>query len=296
MTNKVASAKNYRDTLAHDIKDIRKTAEISDEIKKALSADEFSLIQKTRLEKVAQESSTKLNMAKETKEYHEVKETKKQAKELVKKIMELTGKSKEEAEETVYGKSETKKESKTEKSESPLKALEKERKTAAIAGLDRFGMKTDKRVEAINAIQFLDDKILIDKTPWAYENMKWGEWVFKEKTNKRYYDFKERKAEAKKQNITLPEAVDFENTFEALDLEKDTQWKHILAIILWEGRDGYCDSDGHLGHNGTYGYLGSVSECDEGSARTFRFAQGKGTLFWDYKAIRFVCRPLVQNS
>jgi hypothetical protein len=33
-------------------------------------------------------------------------------------------------------------------------------------------MKTDKRVEAINAIQFLDDKILIDKTPWAYENMK----------------------------------------------------------------------------------------------------------------------------
>jgi hypothetical protein len=56
MTNRVASAKNYRDTLAHDIKDIRKTAEISDEIKKALSADEFSLIQKTRLEKASQES------------------------------------------------------------------------------------------------------------------------------------------------------------------------------------------------------------------------------------------------
>ena len=37
-----------------------------------------------------------------------------------------------------------------------------------------------------------------------------------EKTNKRYYDFKERKAEAEKQNIILPRKEDFENTFKAL--------------------------------------------------------------------------------
>jgi len=115
MTNKAASAKNYRDALAHDIKVIRETAEISDEIKKALSTDELSLIQKTRLKKVQKELWSKLNMAKETKEYQEAKETKKQSKELVKKIMELTGKSKDEVEEIVYGqskKSETKEQEK----------------------------------------------------------------------------------------------------------------------------------------------------------------------------------------
>jgi bacterioferritin (cytochrome b1) len=67
-------------------------------------------------------------MAKETKEYHEAKETKKQAKELVKKIVELTGKSKEEAEETVYGKSETKKESKETSGNLPSDVATQEKK------------------------------------------------------------------------------------------------------------------------------------------------------------------------
>ena len=66
--------------------------------------------------------------------------------------------------------------------ETPLKILEKERKTAAIAELERLGMKTDERVAAINAIKFENDKILIGNTPWAYENMKWWKWTFKEKT------------------------------------------------------------------------------------------------------------------
>jgi len=106
MANKAASAKNYRDTLAHDIKTIRKTAEISEELKKALSEDELSLLQKMRSEKAKAEAWTKLASARGTDEYVDAKETKKQAKDLVKKIIELTGKSKEEAEETVYGKQE----------------------------------------------------------------------------------------------------------------------------------------------------------------------------------------------
>jgi hypothetical protein len=61
--------------------------------------------------------------------------------------------------------------------------------------------------------------------------MIWGVWTFKEKTKKWYYDFEERIAEAKKQNIVLPKKEDFENTFKALDL--DNGLKHILAIILW---------------------------------------------------------------
>jgi hypothetical protein len=212
-------------------------------------------------------------------------------KELIKKAKELGFDNEEELRAMIMWTSEQK-----EAKESPRKALEQERKTAAIVELDRLGMKTDKRVEAINAIQFLDDKILIDKTPWAYENMKWGEWVFKEKTNKRYYDFKERKAEAKKQWIVLPKKEDFENTFKALDLEKDNTWKHILAIILWESRDGYCDSGGFLDYNGTYGCLGSVSEYFKGYARSFRFDKDKGGLLWHNKFYRFVCRPLVKNS
>ncbi len=106
MANKAASAKNYRDTWAHDIKTIRKTTEISEELKKALSEDELSLLQKTRSEKAKAEARTKLDSARGTDEYVDVKETKKQAKDLVKKIIELTGKSKEEAEKMVYGKQE----------------------------------------------------------------------------------------------------------------------------------------------------------------------------------------------
>lgn len=105
---------------------------------------------------------------------------------------------------------------KKETKESPRKALEKERKTAAIAELDRLGMKTDENVEKINAIQFLDDKILIGNTPWAYENMTWGRWVFRKETNRYYYNFAERKAQAKNQGIALPEKKDFENTLKAL--------------------------------------------------------------------------------
>ena len=77
--------------------------------------------------------------------------------------------------------------------ESPFKMLEQERKSIAIAELDRLGMKTDENVGKINAIQFLDDKIIIGNTPWAYENMRWGKWVYKQETNEYYYNLKERK-------------------------------------------------------------------------------------------------------
>jgi hypothetical protein len=92
---------------------------------------------------------------------------------LIKQVAEKMGISFEEAYNMLHGGDELKKKkfSKKESKETPLKNLEQERKTAAIAELDRLGMKTDKRVEAINAIKFLDDKILIGDTPWAYENM-----------------------------------------------------------------------------------------------------------------------------
>lgn len=179
---------------------------------------------------------------------------------------------------------------------SPLKVLEKERKTAAIEELDRLGMKTRKRVAAINAIQFLDNTILIENTPWDYNNMEWWNGTFKEQTNKWYYDFAERIAEANKQNIILPTKEDFENTFEALHLEENDIWKHILAIILWESMSGYCNSGGHLYSNGLYGYLGSVSERDGDDAWGFKFDEAKGLLYWDNENIRLVCRPLVKRS
>ncbi len=191
-------------------------------------------------------------------------------------------------------------ESKTEKSESPRKALEKERKTAAIVELDRLGMKTDENVEMINAIQFLDDKILIGNTPWAYENMTWGQWRFRKETNRHYYNFAERKAEAKNQWLTLPEKKDFVNTLKALPGEYSEsnwyKWWNILSIILWESTTGYCDSEGDLNSNGGYGFLGSVSEYNKDNARTFTFDGDKGGPGWHNKHNRFVCRPLVKNS
>lgn len=194
-----------------------------------------------------------------------------------------------------------KKEWASESKESPRKALEKERKTAAIVELKRLGMKTNENVKKINAIKFLEHKILIDKTPWAYQNMKWGQWVFKEKTNKHYYNFAERKEEAKKQWIVLPKKEDFENTLKALPGEYSEsnwyKWWNILSIILWESMAGYCDSEGILYNNGRYGCLGSVSsEYNTGRTRNFKFDASKGTLNWNLKYPKFVCRPLVKNS
>lgn len=192
-------------------------------------------------------------------------------------------------------KSETK-----ETKESPRKALEKERKTAAIAELNRLGMKTEENVKKINAIQFLDDNILIGNTPWAYENMIWGVWTFKKETNRYYYNLAERKAEAKNQGITLPEKKDFENTLKALPGEySEISWYkgwNILSIILWETITGYCDSDGTLLHLGMYGYLGSISEYSGGFSRNLLFDGSKGLLNWYYNYNKFVCRPLVKNS
>ena len=184
---------------------------------------------------------------------------------------------------------------KKESKEIPLKQLEQERKTAAIAEFERLGMKTNKRVEAINDIKFLDNKILIGKTSWAYENMKWGLWLFKERTNKRYYNLKDRIAEAKKQKLILPKVEDFENTFEALDLEKNNRiWKHILAIILWERGDGYCAANWTLYTNYVCGHLGSISKCNKEDVRTFNFDRDEGTLYRDDQSIKFICRPLVK--
>lgn len=194
---------------------------------------------------------------------------------------------------------EPKKESK-ETTESPIKKLEKERKNAAIAELERLGMKTDENVDKINDIKFENDKILIGNTPWAYEDMKWGSWTFKKETNSRYYDFSQRKAEAKKQSIALPEKKDFENTLKALPGEYSEmgwyKWWNILPIILWMSMTGCCANDGDLSSNGRYGSLGSVSEFYRDNAWDFRFAESEGMLIWDDKNNRFVCRPLVKNS
>ncbi len=192
------------------------------------------------------------------------------------------------------------KESKTEKSESPVKKLEKERKDAAIAELERLGMKTDENVEKINAIKFLDDKILIGNTPWAYINMKWWKWVFKKETHQHYYNFEERKAEAKNQWIVLPGKKDFVDTLKALPGKYSEnnwyQWWHILSIILWESRTGCCGSGGRLGDRRGFGYLGSVSEYGNNYAWCFEFDESEGRLYWYVKGNSFVCRPLVNNG
>ena len=126
MTNKSADARDYRENLHKEIKDIRKQSVISEELKDVLAPDEFDLIQEARTQKAKQESREKLDSVKDTDEYKEAKEIKKQSQELVKKIMELTGKSKEEAEETVYGKSE-KSETKEAKEKLPEKSQSKKR-------------------------------------------------------------------------------------------------------------------------------------------------------------------------
>ncbi len=185
--------------------------------------------------------------------------------------------------------------------ETLLKKLERERKTAAIVELERLGMKTDENVRKINAITFLDDKILIWSTPWAYENMKWGKWIFKKETNQHYYNFLERKAEAKNQWIVLPEKKDFINTLKALPGEYSEnnwyQWWHILSIILWESRTGFCDNAGNLHTSSDCGFLGSVSEFGEDRSWDFRFVESGGRLDRSSKNDGgFVCRPLVKNS
>lgn len=186
------------------------------------------------------------------------------------------------------------------KSESPRKALEMERKTAAIAELDRLRMKTDENVEKINAIQFLDDRILIGNTPWAYENMTWGVWVFQSKTQRRYYDFSQRQTEAKNQGLTLPEEKDFEDTLKSLpwEFKKDWyNWWNLLSIILWEGMSGYCNSHGRLFDNGESGSLASVSGNTNpkyGGSPLFWFNEFEGAILDGRKNHKIVCRPLVK--
>lgn len=189
-----------------------------------------------------------------------------------------------------------------EKVEFPIKALEQERKTAAIAELERLEMNTKENVAKINAIKFLEDGILIDKTKWTYKNMEWGQWVFRRETNRQYYNFTERKAEAKKQWIVLPTIKDFQDTLKALpgdySLDSWYKWWNILSIILWESKTGCCVSGGDLINYGERGYLGSVSECNVGMVdiRHFIFNKSEGGLYYHNKDIRSVCRPLVKNS
>ena len=188
-----------------------------------------------------------------------------------------------------------KKQKEKEAKEMPRKKIEKKRKAAAIKELEKWGMKTEENVAKINAIQFLSDRILIGKTAWAYENMIWGEWKFKQQTNNWYYDFEERKEEAEKQWIVLPEKKDFEDTFKTLDLEKDNRWMHILAIILWASKTGCLDNFGNLKENWKFGYLGLVSEYNEICSRYFRFDESRWGLGWINKNIKLICRPLVKE-
>lgn len=177
------------------------------------------------------------------------------------------------------------------------KEIGQERKNAAIAALDELGMKTDKRVAAINATRFLGDQIIIGQTAWAYQNMTWGKWVFKEKTNRWYYSLEEAIEEANEQNIVLPQKGDFENTFNALDLQEDDVWRHIVAILLWESKTGYCGNIGdYMLYDGIYGVLGSVSEYATGQALAFQFSKNNGKVIRQNKGYKFVYRPLANKS
>lgn len=141
------------------------------ELRKIKTNDDFSDKQKNTLINLLLDDIREKLSTNEFKKHAEVRKADyKKIRELViERVGDPKKVTKEDIQDAVdffYGKSE-KTESKTEK----IKALEKERKTAAIAELERLGMKTDENVEKINAIQFLDDKILIGNTPWAYENM-----------------------------------------------------------------------------------------------------------------------------
>ena len=194
-----------------------------------------------------------------------------------------------------------KKQKEKEEKEMPRKKIKQKRKTEAIVELERLNMKTEENVAKINAIKFFENKILIGKTPWAYENMGWGKWVFQERTDRYYYNFTERKLEAKKQWLILPKKEDFEDTLQALPGGYNQRilwylWLNILSIILWETKNGYCDGNEILFLDDKHGYLGSVSEYNIGHSRCFKFDEYRGKLVWDDKSYRYICRPLAKKS
>lgn len=189
----------------------------------------------------------------------------------------------------------------------PLQILEKERKSAAIIALQNKWMETEKNVALINAIKFSKKEILIGNTSWKHKNMtgrKYDIWIWNNDTKQQYYNFEERKFEARKQWIILPEKEDFIDTLNALPgdfSEKDwgISW-YILAIILWEEKTGYYDDLGRFYSKGKYGYLGSVSEYSKDKSRDFECRrdkhglENKGGLFCNKKNYRVTCRPIAK--
>lgn len=173
--------------------------------------------------------------------------------------------------------------------------IEKERKDAAIVELERHNLKTHENMAKVNAVKFLNEWILIWKTLWAYEDMKWGKWVFKEKTNGWYYNGEEAITEAEKQWLTLPTKQDFENTFEAL-LPVDWGTK-ILWIILWEPETMGCVGDNDFDNTKRkQTWLGSISRSERDPINAFLtvcFPEGK---FFINSKHRHIYRPIIRKS
>ena len=219
MVNKINESQKYRDNLAWEIKNIRKTSEISDDIKNSLSDDELVVLEDMRNEKANKESQDKLDSARASDEYKKTKETKKQAQELVKKMMELTWKSKEEVEESVFG-------NKSENSEQKediewLPKLEK----------DNFRIDSTnwKEIEAPNGV------IVKENPEWdAWEYLEWNKkW---EQLFTKASAIRETKAAGKK----LPASS---KVFENIINWKEENWWYnwdYQAFLLWEG---YIDKD-----------------------------------------------------
>ena len=214
MVNKINESQDYRDNLAWEIKNIRKTSEISNDIKNSLSDDELVVLGDMRNEKANKESQDKLDSARASDEYKKAKETKKQAQELVKKMIELTWKSKEEVEESVFW---NKSESSEQKEEIEwLPKLEKEN-----FRIDSTGWK---EIEDQNGVR-------------VKENPEWDVWEYLEWKQKWEQLFKKRSAirETKAAGKRLPASY---KVFEDIINWKEENWWYewdYRAFLLWEG-------------------------------------------------------------
>lgn len=118
----------------------------------------------------------------------------------------------------------------------------------------------------------------------AKDDMKWGSgkeinWVW-------YYTFDKAIETAKKQWLTIPTYQDF---IDSWFTEDRTEKNKKLADKLWFKIEGYCDSDGILNNEPTYGYRRSASPKDNADARGFTFDESRGEL---YRINRYIALPV----
>ncbi len=128
MENEIGKAKqsiDFNKDFHDELGNIRAKYEISDEVYALLdtgklNAEDMKILEQSRYDRAKKELTEKVHTVKNSGEYQEHKETRKQSKELVRKLMELTGKSREEAEKDVYGEVVTK------NKELPFEEMEKQ--------------------------------------------------------------------------------------------------------------------------------------------------------------------------